>query len=238
MSATDSVLRLRSVTVRHGPVTAVDGIDLDVADRGAVALLGLNGAGKSSLLTAISGLVPHEGEIHLDGAPIDRMTPQAIARAGVAHVPEGRRLFPNLTVHENLQVSKTARGGRPPRFVPSDIYDLFPALAPLRRRRSWSLSGGEQQMVAIGRALCGSPRALLLDEPTLGLAPVVVDLLYDALTALRGEVAMLLVEQTTDLALELCEDAYVLRTGRVVLHAPAEELRERDDLMSAYVSDV
>lgn len=233
----EPVLELKGVTVRYGPVTAVDDVDLLVPDRGSVALLGLNGAGKSSMLAAISGLVPHDGAILLDGAPLGRHSPQSIARSGVAHVPEGRRLFPNLTVHENLQVSRTARGGRPSRFEPADIYDLFPALVPLRRRRAWSLSGGEQQMVAIGRALCGSPRVLLLDEPTLGLAPVVVDLLYDALTALRGEIALLLVEQATDLALELCEDAYVLRTGRVVLHRPTEALRERDDLMRSYVAD-
>jgi len=231
------VLAVEALTVRYGTVTAVDGIDLAVPDRGAVALLGVNGAGKTSLLTAVSGLTAHEGTVRLDGSPLGRRSPQQIARDGVAHVPEGRRLFPNLTVHENLQVSKSARGGRPTAHRPDDVYDLFPALVPLRRRRAWSLSGGEQQMVAIGRALCAAPRVLLLDEPTLGLAPVVVDLLYDALEALRGEVAILLVEQATDLALALCDEAYVLRTGHVVLHGPAAELRARDDLMAAYVAD-
>lgn len=229
------VLALRDVTVRYGAVLAVDGVTLTVPDRGAVALLGANGAGKTSLLTAISGLTDFDGTIELDGAPLGRIKPEDIARRGVAHVPEGRRLFPNLTVHENLQVSRSARGGRTPRFGPDDIYELFPPLVPLRRRRAWSLSGGEQQMVAIGRALGAAPRILVLDEPTLGLAPVIVDVLYDALQALRGEVAVLLIEQATELALALCDEAYVLRNGRVALQAPSAELRERDDLMAAYL---
>ncbi len=229
------ILSVKGLSVRYGTVLAVDGVDIDLPENGAVALLGVNGAGKSSLLSAISGLTPYDGEVVLDGSSINKRSAQHIARMGIAHVPEGRRLFPNLTVHENLQVSKPAVGGRSATYSPDDIYSLFPPLVPLRRRHAWSLSGGEQQMVAIGRALCASPRVLLLDEPTLGLAPVVVDALYDALVGLRGELAILLVEQATDLALSICDDAYVLRTGRVVLHGPASELRDRSDLMETFV---
>lgn len=229
------ILELRSVTVRYGTVTAVDSVDLTVPNDGAVALLGVNGAGKTSLLAAISGLTPHEGEVLLDGQPLTGHSAQRIARAGIAHVPEGRRLFPNLTVHENLQISRAACGGRERSFDPDAVYELFPALGALRKRRSWSLSGGEQQMVAIGRALCAAPRVLLLDEPTLGLAPLVVDVLYDALDRLKAEIPMLLVEQTTDLALSICDEAYVMRTGRIVLRESTADLRQRTDLMRTFV---
>ena len=230
-----AILSITGLTVRYGNVVAVDGVDLDVPAHGAVALLGVNGAGKTSLLRAVSGLVDHEGDVALDGVPLGRASAQRIARSGVAHVPEGRRLFPNLSVHENLQVSAAARGGRGRSFEPDDAYTLFPALVPLRTRRAWSLSGGEQQMVAIGRALCASPRVLLLDEPTLGLAPIVVDSLYGALEALKREVPILLVEQATDLALAICDDAYIMRNGRIALHAPSVELRESGDLLATFL---
>ena len=229
------VLAVTGLTVRYGNVLAVDNVDLVVPDNGAVALLGVNGAGKTSMLTAISGLTPHQGEVVLDGQALSGRSAQRIARAGIAHVPEGRRLFPNLNVHENLQVSKAAVAGRAKKFVPDDIYELFPALKPLRKRQAWSLSGGEQQMVAIGRALCSSPRILLLDEPTLGLAPVVVDILYDTLTRLKSEVSILLVEQATDLALTICDEGYIMRNGRIALQASTDELRGRDDLMATFV---
>lgn len=229
------VLQTVGLTVRYGNVLAVADVDLTVPADGAVALLGVNGAGKTSLLTAISGLTPYSGEVRLDGELISGRSAQRIARAGVAHVPEGRRLFPNLNVHENLQVSRPAVAGRPRKFTPDDIYELFPALVPLRRRQAWSLSGGEQQMVAIGRALCASPRVLLLDEPTLGLAPVVVDILYDTLTRLKREVPILLVEQATDLALTVCDEAYLMRTGRIAQRAATAELRTRDDLLATFV---
>lgn len=233
--ATDAALAIRSLRVRYGSVLAVDGVDVEVPALGAVALLGANGAGKTSILTAISGLTTYEGEILVEGRSVAGIRPERIARRGVAHVPEGRRLFPNLTVHENLQVSRAGRGGRSSTYEPDAVYELFPALAPLRGRQAWSLSGGEQQMVAIGRALCAAPKVLLLDEPTLGLAPVVVDLLYAALQRLRGEVAILLVEQATDLALAICDEAYVVHGGRIALHGTTAELAERDDLLTTYL---
>lgn len=229
------VLRARGLTVRYGSVTAVDGVDLEIPHLGAVALLGANGAGKTSLLTAVSGLTPHEGTIELEGRSVSNASAERIARMGVAHVPEGRRLFPNLTVHENLQVARSGRGKRSSAHDPDAVYELFAALVPLRKRQAWSLSGGEQQMVAIGRALCAAPRILLLDEPTLGLAPVVVDLLYGALQQLRGEVALLVVEQATELALAICDEAYVLHTGRIALRGTAAEVAARDDLMTTYL---
>ncbi len=228
-------LSVRGLRVRYGAVVAVDGVDFEVPQLGAVALLGANGAGKTSTLDAISGLVAFDGQIELAGRALASLRPERIARLGVAHVPEGRRLFPNLTVHENLQVSRTGRGGRTSTYEPDMVYELFPALGPLRRRHAWSLSGGEQQMVAIGRALCAAPSVLLLDEPTLGLAPVVVDLLYEALRRLRGEVAMVLVEQATDLALAICDHAYVVHGGHIAIDATAAELAQRGDLLSTYL---
>lgn len=240
MSVTDRLeppplLRLSAVTIRYDAVLAVDGVDLEVPVDGAVALLGANGAGKTSLLTAVSGLTSYEGTIELDGVSLRGQPADRIARGGIAHVPEGRRLFPNLSVHENLQVARSARGGRPTRHDPGDVYELFPPLVPLRRRQAWSLSGGEQQMVAIGRALCAAPCLLLLDEPTLGLAPVIVDVLYEALQQLRGDVSILLVEQATDLALAICDDVYVLHNGSIAMHGPAAEVAESDDLMRTYL---
>ena len=235
VDAAPPVLHIAGLTVRYGSITAVDDVDLTVPRLGAVALLGANGAGKTSLLDAVSGLAPHTGLIEIEGRSLAGRSPERIARLGIAHVPEGRRLFPNLTVHENLQVAQKGRNRRTSAHDPDTIYEVFPALVRLRKRRAWSLSGGEQQMVAVGRALCAAPRILLLDEPTLGLAPVVVDLLYDALQRLRGEVAMLLVEQATDLALAVCDEAYVLTTGRLTLHATAARLTERSDLLATYL---
>lgn len=229
------ILELSGLTVRYGPVLAVHELDLVVPQLGAVALLGANGAGKTSTLTAISQLTACEGTVRVDGDDVTGKTAQAVARMGVAHVPEGRRLFPNLSVHENLQVAKTAREKRSAKYGPNEVYELFPALAKLHKRQAWSLSGGEQQMVAIGRGLCAAPRILLLDEPTLGLAPVIVDGLYDALERIRREVALVVVEQATELALAICDDAYVLHGGQCVVHERSDQLKAGDDLMSAYL---
>jgi branched-chain amino acid transport system ATP-binding protein len=229
------VLEVRGLRVAYGTTVAVDGIDLDVGDGEIVALLGPNGGGKTSTLRAVSRVVPSDGDVWFAGEPLGGHSPDAVARMGLVHVPEGRHVFPNLSVHENLLVGASARSGRPAAFDVDDVYGLFPPLATLRRRGGWALSGGEQQMVAIGRGLLAGPRLLLLDEPSLGLAPTVVDAVFDVLTAVAGQVPMLLVEQNTDRALDLAHRAYVLVKGHVVLAGDAPELSDRDALMASYL---
>jgi branched-chain amino acid transport system ATP-binding protein len=229
-------LRARGLTVHYGSVEAVKGIDLDVQPNETVALLGANGAGKTSTLRALSRLATSSGDVLFEGRDLTRFSPDAIARQGLIMVPEGRRLFATLSCDENLQIGLTARGGREALFTIADIYDLFPALGSLRRRGAWSLSGGEQQMVAIGRALLSAPRLLLLDEPSLGLAPVAVAAVYTALKSIAHRISMILVEQNASLALDLSDRAYVLSVGRVSLSGTPAELGDREDLLESYLA--
>ena len=231
----DALLSVRDLAVAYGPIQAVRGVTFEVRPGDAVALLGPNGAGKSSTLRAISRLEGFTGEVRFDAIDTRRRTPEQLARLGLVHVPEGRRVFPTLTVHENLLVATAARGRRPAELGPDDVYDLFPTLVPLRRRGGWALSGGEQQMLAIGRALVGSPRVLLLDEPSLGLAPTVVKAVFAALAEIRARVPLLLVEQNTTVALALSTRALVLAEGRVVLAGTPEELRGSEELVESYL---
>ncbi len=229
------MLEVRDLRVTYGTTVAVDGIDLDVAAGEIVALLGPNGGGKTSTLRAISRVVASEGSVRFDGRSLRGRSADVVARLGLVHVPEGRHVFPNLTVHENLLVGASARDGREAQFALDDVYGLFPKLADLRKRGGWALSGGEQQMVAIGRGLLAAPRLLLLDEPSLGLAPTVVDAVFDVLAEVGRRVPMLLVEQNTDRALELAHRAYVVVKGVVVLAGDATELSDRDALMASYL---
>jgi branched-chain amino acid transport system ATP-binding protein len=232
----DQPLLIRGLRVAYGNVEAVKGIDLDVGHDEAVALLGANGAGKTSTLRSISQLVSSRGEVCCYGERLARKSPDAVARMGIIHVPEGRRLFPPLTCEENLQLGLSARRGRPTLFSIDDIYDLFPPLAPIRRRAAWALSGGEQQMVAIGRALVASPRLLLMDEPSLGLAPVMVTTVYGALASLAHRVPMLLVEQNAHLALDICDRAYVLAVGKITRSGASRDLGDPDRLLESYLA--
>lgn len=229
------MLEVRGLDVSYGPTHAVAGLDLDVGAGEAVALLGPNGAGKTSTLRALSGLLPHGGRVVFDGVDVRRLGVEGAARRGLVHVPEGRHVFPTLTVNENLQVGMTAAGRRSSGYTIDDVYDLFPPLAGLRRREGWSLSGGEQQMVALGRALVAAPRLLLLDEPSLGLAPIVVKAVYRALEVVRATTPILLVEQNTTHALRLCQRAVVLVNGRAVLAGTSAELVDRGALVDAYL---
>jgi branched-chain amino acid transport system ATP-binding protein len=236
---TAPVLGVEKLRLTYGAVTAVKDVNLGVFPGEVVALLGANGAGKTTMLRAISGLVrPRAGAIHFLGERIDRLPPSRIVRLGVAHCPEGRRVFGSLTVAENLRLGAAARIER--MTVEADrehVYRLFPILAERRHQHAGTLSGGEQQMLALGRALMAKPRLLLLDEPSLGLAPLIIETIFRTLADLkRSGVTMLIVEQNITAALELADRAYVLRTGEVALAGKAAELRENyEEVASAYL---
>jgi branched-chain amino acid transport system ATP-binding protein len=232
------VLDVRGVTITYDQVPAIREASLTV-DRGEiVSIIGSNGAGKTTVLRAISGVVhPASGSIAFEGTQIEHMEPHQIARLGIAHVPEGRRIFPNLTVAENLQMGALTVPDRS--RVQSHlqaVFELFPILAQRRRQLGGTLSGGEQQMLAIGRALMSDPKLLLLDEPSLGLAPKVVDAVFDVIVRLhRQQRTILLVEQNAYLSLEVADRAYVLETGRIVLEGRASELVDHPHVRRAYL---
>ena len=232
------LLEVRDTTVHYHKVAALRGISMDVPDGSVVTIIGANGAGKSTLLRAISGLEPlSEGEIRFDGRRIDGTPPEKVVALGVAQVPEGRRIFPDLTVQENLNTGAYLRRDR--EAVAKDlggVFDHFPRLKERRRQWARTLSGGEQQMLAIGRALMSNPRLLLLDEPTIGLSPVLVQEMARIIREIheRG-VPVVLVEQNAELALTLADYAYVLETGSVALHGPAADLHENEHVRRAYL---
>ena len=232
------LLELRQVDVFYGRIQALRTVTLDVGEGEIVALIGSNGAGKTTTLRTISGLIhPARGEVRLRGIPIHTLGAERIARMGVGHAPEGRRLFPRMTVRENLEMGAYARRDRG--GVRSDferIYTLFPRLRERQTQLAGSLSGGEQQMVAIGRALMGAPSVLLLDEPSLGLAPVLVDTIFEVIKEINAHgTTILLIEQNARLALKTAARAYVLETGSLVLSGPAEELLVSPEVQRAYL---
>jgi branched-chain amino acid transport system ATP-binding protein len=230
-------LSVRGLCAGYGAIRVLDGVDLDVPAGRLTALVGANGAGKTTLLKALSGLVPHTGEVRLDGAPLPA-SPAAIVARGLAHVPEGRQLFPEMTVRETLELGAWRLPGRQRAGRLAEVLALFPRLAERRRQLAGSMSGGEQQMLAIGRALMSHPRLLLLDEPSLGLAPRMVDEVLAIVGRLRdGGVTVLLVEQNVARALALAEDAYVMERGRVVLQGPARRLLDSEEIRVAYLGD-
>ena len=234
------LLDVRDLEVAYGAVTALRGVSLSIAPGEVVALLGANGAGKSTLLRAISGVVrAKRGEIGFDGAPISRLPPAQIVRTGIAHSPEGRRVFPGLTVAENLRLGAAARGAPKLEWMADreTFYDLFPVLRDRMNQTAGTLSGGEQQMLAVSRALMARPRLLLLDEPSLGVAPLIVRGLFKALASLKAKgMTMLLVEQDVRMALSLADRAYVLRTGSVVLSGTAAALKaDQEGVAAAYL---
>ena len=232
------LLEVRDATVHYHKVAALRGVSMDVPDGSVVTIIGANGAGKSTLLRAISGLESlSEGEIRFDGRRIDGTPPEKVVALGVAQVPEGRRIFPDLTVLENLSTGAYLRRDR--EAVEKDlagVFEHFPRLKERRRQWAKTLSGGEQQMLAIGRALMSNPRVLLLDEPTIGLSPVLVQEMARIIREIheRG-VPVVLVEQNAELALTLADYAYVLEIGSVALHGPAADLHENEHVRRAYL---
>jgi branched-chain amino acid transport system ATP-binding protein len=233
------MLAVAGLSVRYGPVEAVRGVDLAVARGEIVALLGANGAGKSSTLNAIAGLVPIAGgSVALDGAPVGGLSAEALARRGVGLVPEGRRVFAGLTVAENLVLGGAAHlDAAARRARVAEMEARFPILGERRDQRAGLLSGGEQQMLAIARALMARPRLLLMDEPSLGLAPQMVERVFDLIAELRDEgITILLVEQNVPMSLDIADRALVLANGRVALSGTAEAVAASEAVREAYLA--
>lgn len=229
------LLEASELRAGYGQSQVLHGLDLRVEEGEVVVVLGANGAGKTTTMRALSGTIARRGRVSFLGADISRRSPEAIVRAGMTMVPEGRGTFPELTVEENLRVG----GHTKRRLVQADLdrwYDVFPVLAQRRTQRAGQLSGGEQQMLAIARALVSEPRLLLCDEPSLGLAPVIVRNLFEVLKTLNQEgLAVLLVEQNANLALEIANRVYILESGEVVASGTADELASQDSLRTAYL---
>jgi branched-chain amino acid transport system ATP-binding protein len=230
------ILELRAVKAFYGQSEVLHGIDVAVAEGGMTVLLGANGAGKTTTLRAICGMVRSEGEIVFAGRRVERCTTEQVAGLGVAHVPEGRGTFIGLTVEENLWIGAYTAGGKPHANMQL-MYGYFPILAQRRRQQAGALSGGEQQMLAIARALMMSPRLLVLDEPSFGLAPRVVEAIFAILERIRREqqVSVLLVEQNATLALEMADRAYLLETGYVVASGSAKALADDPQIRRSYL---
>ncbi len=234
------LLSLRRLSCRYGAVQALSDVHLKVDAGEVVTLIGANGAGKSTLLKAIvSRIRPESGEILFDGASLLRKPTHRIAGMGVALVPEGRAVFGNLTVSENLEMGGYLRKSAENRQSLEHVFALFPRLQERIKQVAGTLSGGEQQMLAIGRALMAKPRLLLLDEPSLGIAPILVKSIYEAIDAINREgVTILVVEQNAHLALKHSHRAYVLETGRVVMEGPSRELADDPRVKEAYLGEV
>jgi branched-chain amino acid transport system ATP-binding protein len=233
-----ALLELRGVEAGYGPVAVVRGVSLDVEQGSVAAVLGANGAGKTTLLRAIAGaLAPSAGSIRFDGAEIGGLYPWQVASLGIAHVAEGRELFRELSVVDNLRMGAYLRRGPGWKADVERVLACFPTLAGRGKDLAGNLSGGEQQMLAIGRALMARPRLVLLDEPSLGLSPLLVREIYRIIVDLKRErgVSMLLVEQNARAALRVAEHAYVLEGGRIALHGPADQLGQSEQVRSSYL---
>ncbi len=230
------ILELRDVKAFYGQSEVVHGINIAVENGGMTVLLGANGAGKTTTLRAICGMVRTEGEILFAGQRLDRRTTEAIAGLGIAHVPEGRGTFTGLTVEENLRLGAYTRSDRMDAGI-QRMFGYFPILGERRRQQAGALSGGEQQMLAIARALMMSPRVLVLDEPSFGLAPRIVENIFAIVERIRREehVSVLLVEQNASLALDLADQAYLLETGYVVMSGPAKTLADDPQIRRSYL---
>ncbi len=231
------MLAVDNLQVHYSGIQALRGVSLEVGKSETVALIGPNGAGKSSLLNTISGLVkPSGGSVTLDGRAITGAAPWDVTRDGILQVPEGRQVFAEMTVLENLQVGETALHGRQPTYRLDDVFKVFPILEERRDQMAGSLSGGQQQMLVIGRGMMGGPQLLLLDEPSLGLAPVIISQVFAALADLKKQgLTILLVEQNAHLALTASDRAYVLEQGKIVKSGTSADLREDPEVEALYL---
>jgi branched-chain amino acid transport system ATP-binding protein len=233
-----ALLEVKNLRAGYGDIRVLHGLDFAIAEGEVTTLLGANGAGKTTTLRALCGMIPTQGEILFEGRPIRGRATEDVVRLGIAHVPEGRGTFVRLTVEENLRLGATARRDRA--GVADDIarvYATFPILEKRRLQQAGTLSGGEQQMLAIGRALMLRPRLMLLDEPSFGLAPLVVRDVFAVLAAINRDdrVSMLVVEQNASLALGLAHEAYLLETGTIVMSGPAQRIREDESVRRSYL---
>lgn len=234
------MLSLKEVHLHYGAIHALKGISLEVRQGEIVTLIGANGAGKSSTLMAISGVLkPTGGRIVFEDEDLTHLPPHTIVKRGISQVPEGRRIFPTLTVLENLEMGAYTRAGAAAiRHDLDRVFQLFPLLKDRRSQFGGTLSGGEQQMLAIGRALMGRPRLLLLDEPSLGLAPKLVETIFEVIREINAQsTTILLVEQNAHMALRIAAKGYVMETGRIVLSDDADTLLANDDVRSAYLGE-
>src|ERR1700690_608038 len=234
------LISLEALTVRYGEIEAVHGLTLSVEAGEVVTLLGANGAGKSTTLRAISGLLkPAAGDVRFDGKSIAALAPEAVVKLGIAHVPEGRRLFPGLSARENIMLGAANRGRVAKAQLmreSNEMFDLFPDIRPFADALGWTLSGGQQQMVAVARGLMAKPRLLLLDEPSLGLAPVLVQKVFSIIAEIRRRgTTVLLVEQNARMALSVADRGYVLEPGRLAVSGKPAELWSNDAVRAAYL---
>jgi branched-chain amino acid transport system ATP-binding protein len=232
------LLELDQTVAAYGKVEALKGLSLHVEEGEIVALLGANGAGKSTTLRTISGLMkPQSGAVRFLGQSIAGLSPEAIVRLGVAHVPEGRRIFPGLTVRENIILGGSNRPMTRAELEADTerMFGIFPEIKPFEHALGWTLSGGQQQMVAIARGLMSKPKLLLLDEPSLGLAPLLVQLVYRVIAKIRRETTVLLVEQNAHMALAVADRGYVLETGRLVVEGRPKALWDNEEVRAAYL---
>ena len=232
-----TLLEAKEVRAGYGPVRVLHGIDFNVDEGEIVVILGANGAGKTTTLRAISGMIPVQGDVRLDGKSVANQTPEKIVHRGVAHVPQGRGTVVDLSVEENLRLGAYVRSDRE---IAEDMdywYDVFPRLAERKGQAAGSMSGGEQQMLAIARAAMSRPRLLLLDEPSLGLAPLIVQDLFERLRQINEQrgTALLIVEQNANLALGVAQRAYVLESGEIAASGTAEEIKSDEAVQSAYL---
>ena len=235
----DALLRVSNIETSYGPIVAIRGVSFDVPEGGIVTILGANGAGKTTILKTVSGVMdPQKGTVEFAGHPIQRMDPDRIMRLGLSHVPEGREVFPFLSVRENLQMGAYVRSDKDAIAEDLDaIYGYFPVLKERAEQRAGQLSGGEQQMLAISRALMSRPRMMLLDEPSLGLSPKLVKEIFEIILRINRErgVSVLLVEQNATMALKTADYGYVLELGRVVMEDSCDRLLEKEDIKEFYL---
>ena len=234
-----SLLEIRDLVVRYGAIEAIKGISLDVEEGQVVTLIGSNGAGKTTTLRTLSGLLkPAAGHVTFDGRQLDGVPAHEVVLRGVAHSPEGRRIFPLMTVEENLELGAYSRKGKGYADDVNAVFERFPRLLERRAQKAGTLSGGEQQMLAIGRALMSRPRLLMLDEPSMGLSPIMIQLIFDTIAELKASgTTILLVEQNASAALALADVGYVLETGNVVLTGTGKQLLTDENVRKAYLGE-